>query len=65
MHTTESFADLHGISEDQVRYHCRNGNIEGALKVPGSGQGCWLIEVGSEIVHKKVGRRIGYRKDKS
>jgi hypothetical protein len=65
VHTTETFADLHGLTEERVRYHCRMGNIDGAIKVPGSGQGCWLIEEGSVIVKKKVGRSVGWRKDKS
>jgi len=64
LYTSLAFADLKDIEVAMVRYHCRVGNVEGAVKVPG-GQGSWLIPDGAEIVEKKVGRRVGYRKKKN
>jgi hypothetical protein len=62
LYTTESFGELIGIDAARVRYHCDQGNIQGAVKFPGSGHGAWMIPDGAELTMQKVGRKVGYRK---
>ena len=63
MHTTRSYADQHGLTPEQVRYHCANDNLE-CVKLAGAGHGVYLIPDGAVIKMNRVGRKIGWRKKK-
>ena len=64
LHTTTSYAELHGLTVSNVRYHCANDNIE-CILVAGAGQGVYLIPDGAVIKKKKCGRPKGWRKKNS
>jgi hypothetical protein len=61
MYTATAYAELHGITVDTVRRHCRKGTLECDL-LAGAGHGMYLIPERAKIQLKKRGRKLGWRK---
>jgi hypothetical protein len=59
-HTTESYAELHGLTVGQVRYACLHDNLE-YKAIASAGHGTYLIPEDAVIQSKKVGRKVGYK----
>lgn len=61
--TTYGYAELHGLTVDTVRRHCRNGTLKSTW-LPSSGHGTYLIDEYAEIIRKKRGRKPGSKNRK-